>query len=496
MSVAGGAQTADEAWFLYVLHRVGAGAVLYRDVWAPMFPLSVGLATSFTRVFGDHVFVLKAVDSLVFAAMAVAAGSIARRFQPRPSTAYLLLIPLLAWAAPGMVGPGSLYTALSYALLLGTCAVTLAWLDARSVPGGRAKRLLLVAAVLCGLAVSAKQTVGALALGSLLAVVVAVEWRRGTARVLSSALAVCAAAVAAVMATVLPVVLNGGLPAFFQDTLPSAGNVSSFAAGAVPYSSGLLDLARQVGQASSLGRVHWALQVSTSGAYLLPLVALPLMCWGVLRRKDEPGLALAAFVLPGFAAVLVRADFPHFAAAVPLVLLAGLYGWIATRPPARAWLRALALGFAVALAVTRLAALAADPVRDASGRLVQSGLPHYQAALLRRVDEVPAAEAVKELRASPGRSVFILSVRAGFLYLASGRESPTPYDYPDGMTPSAQGGVIRAIERGRIDAVWIDPWVVDRARGRTASLVDYVTDRMRPIGVVTRWGRLYVRSAG
>lgn len=106
LDIVNGVTAADEAWFLYVLHRVDVGQVLYRDVWVPVFPLAIWTGAAFTKVFGDHIFVLKALDSLVFAGTVIACVAVARRIAPKYDYAALVLAVMLGWAAPGVVGPG------------------------------------------------------------------------------------------------------------------------------------------------------------------------------------------------------------------------------------------------------------------------------------------------------------------------------------------------------------------------------------------------------
>jgi hypothetical protein len=485
-----GVTSTDEAWFLYVLHRVDAGGVLYRDVWAPMFPLSVWLGTAFTRLFGEHVFVLKAVDSLVFAGTAIATVSVARRISPRRGHPLLLLAALLGWAAPGVVGPGSLYTALSFALLMATLAVTLSWVS-RLTEGGRGSiPLLLAAAALAGLSFSAKQTTGAFAVVALGAAVLFVERRHGTARIVSRLAAMAAVFVAIIAATVLPVVLSGGFPALIADTFPTTTNVASVSAGAFPYWTGLQWFGHQLARPMS---GWWVYQVTLWAAYVFPFLAAPLFVWALARRRDLLGAILTLFCAAGLAVVAMRADYAHLAAALPLLLLACVYAWEVLAPrPTRPIRTAIAVLLVMAVGVRLVSAVAEPFFRSGPQRRVETALPHFQGAPLSFSVADDGKKAIAELRSSSAKAVFILSLRAGFLYLGSGRENPTPYDYPDGMTSAEQKQVIEAVKTGRVDAIWFDPMVALYAYGRTTELISYMRTAMRPIGTPTPWGRLYV----
>ena len=57
----------DEAWFLQVVHRMGKGEVLYRDIFFGVTPLSVYITQAFTLLFGYEILAVKAVNALSFA---------------------------------------------------------------------------------------------------------------------------------------------------------------------------------------------------------------------------------------------------------------------------------------------------------------------------------------------------------------------------------------------------------------------------------------------
>ncbi len=486
-----GIQTTDETWFLYVLHRVNLGEVLYRDVWVPVFPLAIWLGAAFMRVFGDHIFALKAADTLVFAVTLIACVSVIRRIAPRHAHATFLLAVMLAWAAPGVVGPGSLYTALSYSLLAVTLAVTLAWMDLGGGSPTRRPFLLLAAGVMAGLSFSAKQSIGGLALLALIATVVFCSERGLRAR---TVLGRCATAVAAftgaILATIVPVALSGGLPALLRDALLTSSLRSSPAVGVVQYRQGLEQFTYE-----SVRILH-GLTFSTDlltrqAAFALPLVVVPLFLWSLWVRRETRLAVVGVFCLAAMAGSIPRADAPHYVAVLPFLALMLVISWETARPRGAPWVRNVLLAIVLIMVGARLGSIAVGSVRQHN--LVASDLPHFTGALITRADKKAADAAVAQLRAGPQR-VYIVSFRAGLLYLASGREDVTPYDYPDtvALGLAAEADVIDEIGSGRIQAVWLDPLVIKSPGWSSSRLFSYLHTSMRPVGATTVWGQLYV----
>src|SRR5205085_743435 len=69
----------DEAWFLFVAHRLARGDVLYNDVYSVTTPLSHWIAALAVRVTGTQVAVIRAIGVVCF----VAAAELARRLAAR-----------------------------------------------------------------------------------------------------------------------------------------------------------------------------------------------------------------------------------------------------------------------------------------------------------------------------------------------------------------------------------------------------------------------------
>lgn len=490
-SVLSGVGTADEAWFLYVLHRVNMGQVLYRDVWVPVFPLAVWLGQAFTLLFGDHVFVLKMADTLCFAVTAVACVAVARRVAPQSRYGILILAVMLGWTGAGVIGPGSIYTALGYALIAVTMALGMRWIDSGSDHRERTLWPLAAAAVATGLAFSSKQTIGLLAIAALVCTIMVVGGRKGFRRALVLSIASVFVFALVVAATMVPAALSGALPALLRDTVSSSGSASYLSMASVPYITGLVQFLQQLLAPISLG---WIATVTLLGVFLVPLVVVPFFIWALTRNRDARVWALGIFCAAALGGTYPRADYPHFIAALPFLLLAGIVVWERLRPNLTDSVIAVAMVLVIVVTGARLTSVVLAPFGNGDYGFVASRLSSFQGALLTVADDRAAGEAVKFLSAATQKNIFILSLRAGLLYQATGREDPTAYDYPDlyGFGSFEQDDVINAVEDGRIEAIWFDSHVLEYLGWEDSRICAYVRHAMRPYGYETPWGQLYI----
>ena len=490
-SILSGVGTADEAWFLYALHRLDLGQVLYRDVWVPVFPLAVWLGQAFTSLLGNHVFVLKMVDTVCFTGTAIACVAVARRIAPSRHYEILILAVMLGWTGPGVIGPGSIYTALAYALTAATLAVVLAWVDSGSDMRTRSIPLLVAAAATAGLAFSAKQTIGILAVGALVITIVAIGGLRGFGRAIGLALGAGVLSVLVAVSTMVPAALSGGLPAMLRDTVSSTGSASYVSGASVAYLTGLVQFLQQLLAPISLG---WIGSVTMLGAYIVPIVVVPLFIWALTRDRNARLWVVGIFCAAALAGTYPRADYPHFIAALPFLLLAGIVGWEVLRQYVTDSVIAVALVLVIVVTGARLTAVVLAPFSTGSYALVSSRLANFEGAFLTVDEERAADEAVDTLESASQKDIFILSLRAGLLYLASGREDPTAYDYPDlyGFGSFEQDDVINAVEDGRIQAIWFDSHVLEYMGWEDSRIMAYVRHAMRPYGYETPWGQLYL----
>ena len=492
LDVFGGVFQADEAWFLYVLHRLQTGEVLFRDVWYLTFPLAVWVGSAFTRLFGTEVLVLKAVSTLCFTGTLLGCAAVARRLGATSDNRFVILAGMLAFAPPGIIGPGSLYTPMAFALLAATFAATLAWLDSGDDVETRQTGVLLFAAVLAGLTFSAKQDIGGYALIALTVMVVTAE--RASARRVVSRLAACWAVYTATVAViVLPVVLTGSFGQLVTDAIIS--KTSYLTTAPLAYVGGLQWLHAAVFNPRSIWSVGDALRAS---AYILPLVALPLLLLAWVRARDARHGAVVAFTFAAMAGTFPRTDYGHLMGALPFVMMALIVGWHDIRPRLAPVLRTVLVVVTVGVVLLRLGfAVAELPHRYAGDPMVLGGgLPHFAYAPFRTSEVRDARLSAEALRSGAAtRTVLVLSPRAGFLYLASGVKDPTRFDYPltSVIPPAGQTLVTGMLDRGEIDAIWFDR-LTYQIPGQTPLVIrDYMWRELHA-GPEYPWGRLYTRE--
>ena len=315
-------------------------------------------------------------------------------------------------------------------------------------------------------------------------------------RALRDAAAAAAVFAGVVLATVVPVAVSGGLPALAHDALPSAGTAGYQGSGASQYIYTLRVLAHIVLlRVPSPTVASWVSAVTVLAVFILPLLALPLFVWALALKRDMRGVVIGLFTLAALAGALPRADYPHFVAVLPFLVLALVFAWHALRPYMSPALRVALAALVVVVVGARVGSMVLDASRP--GDFAMSRLAHFQGAPITFKAERYARSVTGELRAAP-RNVYILSLHAGLLYLASGREDPTPYDYPDanGLDAKAQAGVIEAVRSGRIRAIWLDPMVLGFPGWKRSRLIAYIRSAMRPAGTPMAWGQLYTPRPG
>ncbi|HSJ99467.1 MAG TPA: hypothetical protein VLC53_20490 [Myxococcota bacterium] len=441
-SAAAGIGTWDESWFLQVVARVRGGEALYREVFFGATPLGVALGVTATGALGVEAAAIKAARVACFVAAALLAGRLSVQLTGRRRYVPFLLGACFLYAPPD---PKALYSPLAEVLLLGCASLALA------------RRPLPIAAGLCaGLCLAAKQNTGALALAALVATLPfaapapAPELLRRGARLLGA----CAAAL---LLALLPVAASGALAAFADQGL--WGKQAYLARAGIPFGDGLRALVEAAGRLHADGGLarFFVLQ-----AFALPFAAALAALAAVPRASvdERRGLLVAgAFAAAALASAFPRADLSHVRHAVPALLVLAIAGWDVARHGAPRWARpvewAAAIGLAIGLAA--LVAGAAAPI--ARGERVWSTLPHLRGALLDPQRHRQLHEQGRELAEAAGAEAFLVSPRAGLLYLVSGVRNPTPYDWP-GLTSMGRRGeveVIDALARGALRTVCLDP---------------------------------------
>ncbi len=470
---ASGVNTRDEAWFLQVVTRVSDGDRLYRDVFFGSTPLSVWVALPLVALLGAQIAWVKLVVVAAFAATLALVVGISRQLGAGAGASLLLATAVLVLAPPHR---GSLYQPLATVFLLACLAATLAYL----AHPGRQRLLALVAGGAAGLAFASKQNVGLYALAALLVAVVIVGARR---RFRDGGLALAGFGAAALVPLV-PVLLTGGFGAFVDFGFTNKGAYSDL--GSVGYVQGFRMEAVEARELLQAGELPYAVPSGYRAVlYLVVPAALVLLALAWLRVRGVERLrveVVGLFALAASVAVFPRADGVHVGYVAPVLLVAGWYALdLLLRRSSPRRLRVVLLAIAIAL-IPGMAVLAAWPalqVVDKDARL--STLPHARGVLLEPEREERMRRTAETLgREGAGGSLFLAMPEAGFYYLVSGVENPTPYDFPlaSALGGDGEDGLVEQVERGDFDAVCLG---IRRAGDMTPwRLVHAVKTSMEP----------------
>jgi Glycosyltransferase family 87 len=476
----GGLEPHDESWFVQVTDRVGGGESLYRDVFYGAMPLAVYVVLPFVWLFGAQVLWVKALVVACFAGCLLLLVSIGRRIEATNVELAAAGAALLVWAPPQR---STLYQPLATLLLLACLAAALAWLDSRSA------RTLALAGALAGLAFATKQNVGAFAAAALL---MAILGTGRSARV--RAVAIAAAAFAGTVAvTLVPVLATGGLRELWDYGFANRGSYADSAN--VSYLDGIdtqLDAIRESSHtlADRASAVVHGYELAAFA--LVPLVLLALaVAW--IRARGLPRARMTvvgAFTLAAAAAIFPRADMAHVLWVFPLFVVAGLCACKALVPERR--LRTAAVVLLVVLAPVLLARAFGQVAQLADGSKRFSDLPHARGVLIEPAEETEIADAAAALEREE-RPVFLATTEAGILYLASGIENATPFDYPlvTAFGRDGEEGLAEDVERGRFATVCVD-FGEERALvpTRLAGAIERSLTRAEDLGVC----RVYRRA--
>jgi len=467
----------DESWFLRVLQRVNAGDVLYRDVYYPLLPLPVYLGAATTAIFGTDFLVLEALLFICFIATAWICDSIARSLKLRYLARALLILGLAVWSSPGALAHvHSLYQPLATLFLLVSLRMVLGWAAARDQ--GHANRQLAFAAIAAGASFASKDQIGALALAAIFLSVAAVGIQRKIplSRLLRMGAVITIVFAGTITATLLPVILQGGLEKFAEYFVVE--RLAFVETAEISYLNGLKYFFALVGEGSF---VRDPFKVAHYGLFVLtPVVSvLLLLIWR--RRSDSEkwrAAILFAFALAAAFAAYPRADVFHVQYASAVIVVGLIYGGdrlLTSRSLRVVSFSILALGLGVALAE----GIWASAVRVVRLDYQPLGLPHfeYAMALPAKVEAIRNDAEKLQLSAETG-PVFLLAEQAGFYYMVTHIENPTPFDYPlvASMGRNGEARMIRVIESNK--SAWVCVQSYPEPLLRPARLEGFVRTRM------------------
>lgn len=451
-SLADGPGLSDESWFLQVVHRVRSGEVLYRDVFFGATPLSVYVTALLTWATGIEIVAVKTVTNACFAAAMLLTCRIALQ----------LGLPAVGPIVAGSVLLGRPYanppyTPLASALLLATMSTALANDQMSSRPSIVQRRVNpsgdLLTGSLAGLSFAAKQNVGLLALAAAVVSILIPGLKTGPRRgqIHRCMLTTLGFGGAAGLA-LLPVFLDGGLAALWEYGFAGKGAYLQY--GRIGY---LTSVRAWLAAAADLPAASAVLTLVHGTVLALPLAAggvAGYLLWK--RRIDRHGGVLVVFGVASVLSAFPRWDRFHLAYAVPglLLVLAHLSSRLHGYPAVCG--QRVRVGRRVAVAICLVLILVRPVIALVSEARRPSTLPHFRGAFLTAGEERRLAETASRLAtAAGGEAVFILSLRAGSLYLASGVRNPTPFDMP-AVTAVGRSGIpwlLGELSRGAISRV-------------------------------------------
>ncbi len=436
----GGLETHDESWFLQVAARVGGGESLYRDVFYPTTPLAVDATLPFVWLFGAQALWVKTLVAACFAASLFLLVWIGRRAGATNLELAACGVILLVLALPVRAG---LYQPLAAVLLLGCLAAALAWCDSRS------SRTLALAGALAGLSFATKQNVGVFAAVALL---LAVLLAGGRLRAVATAAASFAAVV---LVTLVPVAATGGLGGLWNYGFLERREFVDLVGVSYWRGAELQWLAISEPGGGLTGTATSAVRAFELLAFVLLPVVLVALAVAWRRRRGAEGMRAAVvlgFTLAAVATVYPRADIFHVSFVVPIAVVGGLYA--ARMLVSEAHLRIAAVVLLVVFVPPALARGLGPVVQLAQGTTTLSSLAHTRGVAVDPPVKDSLARAAEALAAEPGQ-VFLATPEAGILYLVSGVENATPYDYPLATAFGTDGEerLAAEIEAGRFEAV-------------------------------------------
>lgn len=444
----------DESWTLQVVERLLDGDDLYSDVWFGATPLSIYVLQAVAYVAGAQILVVKALVALAAAAGALLVARLGLQGGMTPFGAVVLGILTVPFS-PAF--PVALYTPLAVVFFLACESVALT--EVTRPRSGWTWRLPVVAGALAGLSFAAKQNVGGLAAGALVATLL-LTGPIGPALRRAGAAIGTFAGIAAM--TVAAMIVTGGL----RDALDALGlgKGEYLEYGAIPYHRALLDRLEPLTKPQT-----WLDQLTgrdrdvlvTMPKTVLPVVtaALLVAAWVAWRRRAsrprelEPRLVtVSVFAVASFFGAFPRYDAIHLAwIAGSLLVACGVALAVLVPRPAQV-LRLPVAALAVAWALFVLG----GPLGDWRDRPVTMDLPHFNAVHTTPQARTEAHETVRRLQdALAGRTAFLVIPPASFYYLAAGLENPTRYDFPsrDVIGDREIDDIVRGIRAGRVPAV-------------------------------------------
>lgn len=449
-SVLGPFYPADEGWALQVAHRFATGEVPYRDFYFPATPVAIWLSGGIVRLVASEFWVLRGLVLVCFAVLVVLSLATARRLDIPIAGRVAIAAGLVAFTPPGLSGPGLIYNPVAQPLLVASLLATLVWLEHRDAQPLRYAALIgLVGAVLA----ATKQNLGVYVLAAAICVMAYASWRGGSLRRAAWPMAAAAGVFTAATALLLsPIVLTGAWQGF-MDRAYVLKATTYLRGGSIGYGTGLRELWYRLWWFRSFDDL---VRLTSLFAWVLAPAAGATSVAAWARTRSPTSAAVALFTLVGVASAYPRWDVHHFAIGAPMMLLGLVYAAVLlTRPETREHTAKILAESMLALAAVALASVVLGSV---AGSRVPLGLPHFAQArvTVEQRDSIVAAR--EDLVNHAEGATFVLSPRAGLLYLTTNRYNPLPNDYPHptSATDTDAQRLRDGLRSGTVETVWAE----------------------------------------
>jgi hypothetical protein len=439
---------ADEAWMLWVMHRVAQGDVLYRDVYDVTTPLPAWIGAVVVRLAGSEMLVLRLMVAAVIASEVAVACSIVRRVGMHWRGQAVLAVGLVACASPMLVFT-SFYTGCAVLGALVALRLLLWFLDAAARDASVVAPLAWTGVAIGG-SFWCKPNIGLLALA---AVVVTLTVAGGRAwRTTARAVAVVGGTFAAVgVVTTALLAASGAWSAFVDQVFRSKAqylDVGFSFATAVERRLGALGN----GDPVDTRAIVWLLILATP---VVVLGACAWACWRADRRIDATLVGFVAFAVVGILGTVPRPGVNHLGATAALMITgaAGAVLSVPERAPGRRARRGLLVAGTVLAAIA--AAIAMGTALEPGTVRVDRDAPNFEATPVPHSVVYRAGLLRERLADLTNGEVFFVRQDAGFLHFLTGTHDPLPYDIAErsDFGGAGQRGVIDRLARG--EAPWV-----------------------------------------
>ena len=472
----------DECWYLQVVRRIMGGELLYRDVCFEITPFSVYVASLLSVPFGPGILVIKSFQSLCFSLSVMLSCGIIRRFNPGSTGMILSMVLFCLMYCPAY--PNSLYTPLSYTLLLGCLYAVFRWIHSGNMGRQKGNKWLIISGVLAGSCAYTKQNIGFLCILALFAVVsmiLFIDKRKFGCHFNHALCWGIPVTFILIFVFIIPVWISGGMKGFLYHGVTIKG---------IYLKETAISYWEQLRWAASV-KLHlsWSnLQNAHSlFVFLLPFITFPVLLAGVFLSRGiqrNESLAILTFSLAGFLGAYPRWDFSHITYTIPMLMLGLLWTFHRVqrrlKPEWRKFLVYASFLWIGTGLIIILRAFAGCSLLTRNYHQLDTPYLKYSFIHLDEWNELKWQIGIMK-RLALGKKAFIIGMNPGFYYLAADIRNPTPYDYPVNSVMGIEGEnkIMAMIDNNQIPMIIVMPPPVAWMPMWPHRLVRYVETRMQ-----------------